>query len=97
MKNEYDVHDDLSDAAQRLFGSTTAAFAFLSRPTDEPAPEGTPSERAQRLRRILTSYVKSMATELEELGPDESVRLQAEARATLIAIRELEAHIPECK
>lgn len=37
----------------------------------------------------LESYVISMADEIDELGEEERPRLQAEARATLIALREI--------
>lgn len=97
MKKEDDVQTDLAQALQQLFGTSAAGLAFLSRPVDEPMPEGSLPERARGLRCNLVKYIKSMAAELEELGPEESERLTAEARATLIAIRELEAYIPECK
>ena len=47
------------------------------------------NDRIDGLERTLVTYVVQLAVELEELGESERPRLKAEARATLVAIREV--------
>lgn len=54
------------------------------------------SERAKMLRECLEANVSNMAAEKEEYNShEEAERLRAEARATLVALRELFLHLPE--
>ena len=100
----YPISDQLRTAIESLFEDPSIAFGLLGQgvewlpDTDREesySPNAAPSERAKRLRKSLESYVRQMATEVAELGPDELPRLRAETTATLVVLRELHRHFPE--
>ena len=87
----------LEGAIRALFVNPSMGAAFLELPRDA-TPEKLPEVMADRvagLETTLTDYVVQLAAELEELGEDERPRLEAEARATLIAIREVRRWLRE--
>ena len=95
--------DRLKSALTKLFGSAEIGFGFLHVPrvgADRPsdAELALPAQaRAQLLEDRLLGYVCAMADELDELGKEDSPRIQAETRALLIAVRELRCLFPHLK
>lgn len=99
----YPISDALRSAFTRLFDDPSVPDGLLGNDSAFPVEMRIPpveagtstATRATRLRARLESFVVQMAAELEELGPEEHMRLRAEAVATLVAIRELVTHFPE--
>jgi hypothetical protein len=97
MTPQIELTRDMRRALETLFGDARLGSNFLEIHHDNES-DGLPksvAERARRLRETLETYVINMAAELKELGDDEAARLQAEARATLIASREVVSSFPE--
>lgn len=91
------LHRELSWALTTLFGESAVGRGFLETPSgSETLASGCPTDRVKDLLGVLVRSVVNMARELEELGDVEGERLRAEARATLIAIRELASRFPDC-
>jgi hypothetical protein len=90
------INPVLVQAVERLFGEARMGLQFLELPHDEVnAPLLVGEDRARQLRSVLEGYVVGMANELDELGEEERPRLVAEARATLVALRELNRFFPK--
>jgi|GEM_PF-3978688 len=97
MTKKFATSLDVSLAIRELFGDERIGLGFLE-VHDQDSAGGlgeSATVRAARLRDTLESYIVNMARESKELGEADQVRLQAEARATLIALRELFASFPE--
>jgi hypothetical protein len=101
---KYPVSNKLKAAIEILFDSPAAGLGFLGALEemspkngyqDSLSPNMSPTERARLLRKKLEGYVELCAAQIEELGPDEVLRLRTESAATLIALRELWLHFPE--
>lgn len=82
---------ELDAALLRIFSSAHRGRQFLELPADddESITGGDMAERMARLESTLVRYVVQLAAELDELGEEEQIRIEAEARATLVALREL--------
>lgn len=87
---------ELRRALSGLFGGLDVPEGLLGldRPLDR---NGLPAldERPAALIHKLEDYIKNMAAELEELGPDQGPRLKSEASGLLIALRELRRYFRE--
>jgi hypothetical protein len=97
MTRRFGITEAVTRAIQALFGDVRTGLALLEVPDDDVREKAGDSaaSRAMQLRDSLEGYIVNMAREVEELGPSEAERLRAEARATLIALRELFARFPE--
>lgn len=91
MRNDQPIPPELNDAIRVLFKDAAVARDFLQLPSEESTglPPASYEERVAQLEQTLVKYILQMAAELEELGEDERPRLESEARATLVAIREV--------
>ena len=97
MRKEFSVNAPVSCAIRELFGDERTGLGFLEIHDQESVvrPGESATVRATRLRDTLERYIVNMGKEAEELGETELARLQAEARATLVALRELFSCFPE--
>ncbi len=97
MTKKFAPSEEVLHAIRDLFGDEDVGLGFLEIHDEESIPERGNSEitRATSLRNTLENYIVNMAAELRELGEAEEERLQAEARATLVALRELFSSFPE--
>lgn len=84
-----EVSPQLQEAIRKLFGDSTRGLQFLDTPKQAGDAQGTLGDRVRELRETLERYVIDMSNELDELGEEEQPRLEAEARATLITLREV--------
>jgi hypothetical protein len=82
------ISPQLLEAIRKLFGGDLRGLQFLDSSAAESS-HGTLEDRVRQLRETLEGWVIAMSNELDELGEEEQPRLEAEARATLIALREV--------
>lgn len=98
MEKRLKASPQLREALGRLFGDTSIGEGFLVVPSWNSGTNGAAAGgtlRANQLLATLERSVINMAAELDELGEEEGERLRAEARATLVAMREVATHFPE--
>ena len=101
--SSYLLSDELRSAIESLFEDTSMGFGPLGiedGPSDHYEPDvdrtNSMSERATMLRKKLESFVAQMAAESVEIGCAETTdTLRMQAIGILIALRELQRHIPE--
>jgi hypothetical protein len=90
------ISTSLARAIEEIFGDRNGG-SFLELPEDLDATPEDINQRINQLRTVLEGYVINMAAELSELGDVDRPRLEAEARATLIALRELYRFFPNLR
>ena len=92
----YHLSPEMNDALTTLFGKPSNADGFLGQGIPlssrrvEIAVDATVPERIQELVRVLESDVVLLAEQLVEHGESDRERCTSEARAFLIALREIQ-------
>lgn len=108
VKPEEKYSEELESAFSKIFGDPVVGYESLGlhgslglarlglSQKSSPAAHHGDAVRVSMLKRLLINWVMLKGDEVEEFGDGEDlVRIRAEARATLLVLREMNTYFPD--